>query len=84
MVQASIYCPRLRQLLLIHSNLSSPSILCSSGNSIEFDALQLQDQIGGGGHSLVYRGLWNGTPVAVKQWFNPDHSDEVVQECRYS
>ncbi len=42
----------------------------------------MQDQIGGGGFSLVYRGTWLGTPVAIKKWFDPNITDELVQEFR--
>lgn len=36
----------------------------------------------GGGYSLVCRGLWHGTPVAVKRWFNPQLQEEVQEEFR--
>jgi hypothetical protein len=26
--------------------------------------------------------FWKGTPVAVKRWFDPDMSDQVIQEFR--
>ena len=35
-----------------------------------------------GGFSLVYRAMYKGTPVAVKQWFNPDLTEAVLQEFR--
>ncbi|KAJ9515751.1 hypothetical protein QJQ45_008633 [Haematococcus lacustris] len=49
---------------------------------ISYDELDVQDQIGGGGFSLVYRGLWKGTPVAIKKWFDPNATDQLVQEFR--
>lgn len=30
----------------------------------------------------MYRGYWLGTPVAIKKWFDPDHTDEMMQEFR--
>jgi predicted Ser/Thr protein kinase len=40
------------------------------------------DQIGGGGFSLVYKGFWRGTPVAIKKWFDPNMTDQLMQEFR--
>jgi hypothetical protein len=37
----------------------------------------------GGGYSLVYRGLWHGTPVAIKRWFNPQLQEDVQEEFRW-
>lgn len=31
----------------------------------------------------MYRGFWKGTPVAIKKWFDPNHSDAMVQEFRW-
>lgn len=31
----------------------------------------------------MYRGLWKGTPVAIKKWFDPSMSEEMMQEFRY-
>jgi len=49
---------------------------------IPFEDLEMDQQIGGGGFSLVYRAMYKGTPVAVKRWFNPDCTDAVMQEFR--
>eukprot|EP00959_Pyramimonas_sp_CCMP1952_P112063 2343560-Pyramimonas_sp.AAC.1 len=49
---------------------------------IPFEDLEMDQQIGGGGFSLVYRAMYKGTPVAVKRWFNPDCTDVVMQEFR--
>ena len=119
--------------------------ICSAASQIPFEDLEVQDQIGGGGFSLVYRGLWKvrgeggahlcaaqsltpltspiptihilprphtavllpttthpghapgsglmyssctvyvlqGTPVAIKKWFDPTMSDELMQEFRW-
>ncbi|KAF5840389.1 kinase-like domain-containing protein [Dunaliella salina] len=55
-----------------------------SGNAcqIPYEELDIQDKIGGGGFSIVYRGFWRGTPVAIKKWFDPSMSDELMQEFR--
>ena len=49
---------------------------------IPFDELDIRDQIGGGGFSVVYRAFWRGTPVAVKRWLDPDLNERVVSEFR--
>ena len=49
---------------------------------IPYEELDVRDQIGGGGFSLVYRAFWKGTPVAVKRWFDPDQTEKVMQEFR--
>lgn len=30
----------------------------------------------------MYRGLWQGTPVAIKKWFDPQATDAMMQEFR--
>jgi predicted Ser/Thr protein kinase len=47
-----------------------------------WEELDVQDQIGGGGFSIVHRGFWRGTPVAVKKWFDPSMSEEMMQDFR--
>ena len=32
--------------------------------------------------SIFGRGHWKGTPVAIKKWFDPNMSDELMQEFR--
>ncbi|KAG2489162.1 hypothetical protein HYH03_012388 [Edaphochlamys debaryana] len=54
----------------------------STSYIIPYEDLDVQDQIGGGGFSLVYRGFWKGTPVAIKKWFDPQQSEAMVQEFR--
>lgn len=49
---------------------------------IPYEELDVQDQIGGGGFSIVHRGFWRGTPVAIKKWFDPSMSDELIQDFR--
>lgn len=63
----------------VHAALSHPG---SSTCQIPYEDLDVQDQIGGGGFSLVYRGLWKGTPVAIKKWFDPVATDQLMQEFR--
>jgi hypothetical protein len=66
-----------------NSRLPEPfALLCRSTSNIPYEELDVQDQIGGGGFSLVYRGLWQGTPVAIKKWFDPQITDQLMQEFR--
>jgi predicted Ser/Thr protein kinase len=37
------------------------------------------EQLGAGGFSVVYRGTWLGTPVAIKKWFETGASE--AQRC---
>ncbi|GAX84108.1 hypothetical protein CEUSTIGMA_g11531.t1 [Chlamydomonas eustigma] len=53
-----------------------------AASQIPFEDLEIQDQIGGGGFSLVYRGLWKGTPVAIKKWFDPNATEQLMQDFR--
>ncbi|KAF6252116.1 kinase-like domain-containing protein [Scenedesmus sp. NREL 46B-D3] len=58
------------------------TVWVSMGMHIPFAELDVHDQIDGGGYSLVYRGLWHGTPVAIKRWFNPQLQEDVQEEFR--
>uniref|UniRef100_A0A7S0VEY4 Protein kinase domain-containing protein n=1 Tax=Polytomella parva TaxID=51329 RepID=A0A7S0VEY4_9CHLO len=53
-----------------------------SGLNVALEDLDIQDQIGGGGFSLVHRGFWRGTPVTIKKWFDPNMTDELFAEFR--
>eukprot|EP00775_Hariotina_reticulata_P007364 gene7364-7575_t len=54
----------------------------SSTVHIPYEDLDVQDEIGGGGWSIVHRGSWRGTPVAIKRWFNPNLQEDVQDEFR--
>ena len=47
---------------------------------LETAELDVREQVGGGGFSLVYRALFHGAPVAVKKWFDPDHTAELLAD----
>mmetsp|Transcript_8418 Transcript_8418/g.9722 ORF Transcript_8418/g.9722 Transcript_8418/m.9722 type:complete len:964 (+) Transcript_8418:2-2893(+) len=54
---------------IIHKRINltmSTDAATSLQSSINFDELQLQDVIGGGGFGQVWKATWRGTPVAVK------------------
>ena len=52
------------------------------GLEIPWESIDLGDQISGGGFSVVYRGYWLKTPVAIKRWFDPNLTDKQLQEFR--
>ena len=49
---------------------------------IEIRELDMQEHVGGGGFSVVYRGYWKHTQVAIKKWVAPEITDEIYQEFR--
>jgi len=52
------------------------------GLEIPWDTIELGEQIGGGGFSIVYRAHWLKAPVAVKRWFDPNLTEKQQQEFR--
>jgi hypothetical protein len=56
--------------------------ICRPAISIEEKDVEFGDQLGSGGFSVVYRGTWLGTPVAIKQWFDSNASSEKRREIR--
>jgi hypothetical protein len=44
--------------------------------AIEQSDIDIGEQLGSGGFSVVYRGEWIGTPVAVKMWFDSNATVE--------
>lgn len=58
------------------SNCRSSSTKEDSGSDseIHWEDLHLGDEIGQGSYAVVYRGIWNGSDVAVKVYFGKDYS----------
>lgn len=52
----------------------------SAWQSIEFDQIELNEQIGGGGVGLVYKGYFEDSPVALKTLFDPKVNEDLKQE----
>jgi hypothetical protein len=52
------------------------------GLEIPWESIELGEQISGGGFSVVYRGYWLKTPVAIKRWFDPNLTEKQLQEFR--
>ncbi|XP_027084233.2 uncharacterized protein [Coffea arabica] len=45
---------------------------------IHWEDLQLREQIGQGSFAVVYRGIWNGSDVAVKVYFGNEYNDQTL------
>ncbi|XP_058009631.1 uncharacterized protein LOC110654774 isoform X1 [Hevea brasiliensis] len=62
---------------------SSPSRGDKESNSvvdceIQWEDLQLGEEIGQGSYAVVYRGIWNGSDVAVKLYFGNQYKEETL------
>ena len=44
--------------------------------------IEFGEQIGQGGFSVIYKGTLNGTPVAIKKIFDPNITDDLLQEIQ--
>lgn len=42
--------------------------------------IELGEQIGSGGFSVIHKGLLNGSPVAIKKIFDPNITNELLAE----
>jgi len=42
--------------------------------------IEIADQIGQGGFSVIHKGFLNGTPVAIKKIFDPSITNELLAE----
>ena len=42
--------------------------------------IEIGEQIGQGGFSVIHKGLLNGTPVAIKKIFDPNITNELLAE----
>merc|ERR1719335_838165 len=60
---------------------SSMSISSSSAPHVELSEIQEGDILSkSGGFSIIYKGRWHGTPVAIKKLFDPSNSRENLAE----
>ncbi|KAJ4835070.1 hypothetical protein Tsubulata_028840 [Turnera subulata] len=57
-------------------NESSSTVDCE----IRWEDLHLGEEIGQGSYAAVYRGIWNGSDVAVKVYFGNQYREETVQD----
>jgi hypothetical protein len=55
---------------------------CRPSLAIDTPDVQIAEQLGSGGFSVVYRGTWLGTPVAIKKWFDSNATTQQRTEIR--
>lgn len=69
----------------------SPGSSSSKGDSesssmvdsdIQWEDLQLGEEIGQGSYAVVYHGLWNGSDVAIKVYFGKDYSEGTLLDYK--
>ncbi|GAB4834345.1 hypothetical protein Ancab_032599 [Ancistrocladus abbreviatus] len=49
---------------------------------IHWEDLQLGEEIGQGSYAVVYRGLWNGSDVAIKVFFGNDYNEGTLLDYK--
>ena len=49
---------------------------------ISINDIEVSEQIGQGGFSVIHKGLLNGTPVAIKKIFDPNMTNELLLEIQ--
>ncbi|WCJ26183.1 PAS domain-containing protein tyrosine kinase family protein [Euphorbia peplus] len=49
---------------------------------IQWDELMLGEDIGQGSFAVVYRGMWNGSDVAVKLYFDNEYKEETLKDYK--
>jgi serine/threonine protein kinase len=47
---------------------------------INYEEIEIENKIGQGGFSMIYKGEWNSLPVAVKIIFDPNVTEELLNE----
>ncbi|XP_010538797.1 PREDICTED: RGS domain-containing serine/threonine-protein kinase A isoform X2 [Tarenaya hassleriana] len=53
-----------------------------SSCEIRWEDLQLREEVGQGSFAVVYRGIWNGSDVAVKVYFGGDYKVGTWLDCK--
>ncbi|XP_051115433.1 uncharacterized protein LOC127240674 [Andrographis paniculata] len=51
-------------------------------SEIRWEDLQVKEEIGQGSYAVVYRGVWNGSDVAVKVYFGNQYSEETLLDYK--
>ncbi|KAL9433619.1 hypothetical protein AB3S75_028447 [Citrus x aurantiifolia] len=52
---------------------------CATDGGILWEDLQLGEEIGLGSYAVVYRGIWNGSDVAVKVYFGSEYIEGTLK-----
>ncbi|KAL1201635.1 putative serine/threonine-protein kinase SIS8 [Cardamine amara subsp. amara] len=64
------------------SNQVNNRLVTDSSCDIRWEDLQLGDEVGRGSFAAVHRGVWNGSDVAIKVYFEGDHNGMTLTECK--
>lgn len=51
-------------------------------NILPFETLAIERELGKGGYAVVQKAAWNGIPVAVKIFFDPENSEDLFFETQ--
>lgn len=62
--------------------MAAPLRMGDSALEMSAEELDVREQVGGGGFSLVYKALYHGAPVAVKKWFDPRNTEDMLRDFR--
>ncbi|PQP96580.1 hypothetical protein Pyn_37223 [Prunus yedoensis var. nudiflora] len=68
-----------------HGSCSSKGVNDSNpreGCEIRWDDLHLGEAIGQGSCAIVYRGIWNGSDVAIKVYFKNEYSEGILHDYK--
>lgn len=52
------------------------------GCEIRWEDLHLGEEVGQGSYAAVYRGIWNGSDVAVKVYFSGEYKESTLQDYK--
>ncbi|ESQ55037.1 hypothetical protein EUTSA_v10024532mg [Eutrema salsugineum] len=57
-------------------------LITDSSCEIRWEDLQLGEEVGRGSFAAVHRGVWNGSDVAIKVYFEGDYNAMTWMECK--
>ncbi|CAA7060147.1 unnamed protein product [Microthlaspi erraticum] len=57
-------------------------LVTDSSCEIRWEDLQLGEEVGRGSFAAVHRGVWNGSDVAIKVYFEGDYNEVTWMECK--
>ncbi|KAF7810193.1 putative serine/threonine-protein kinase [Senna tora] len=83
--QERVQLPSSRESIGSHGSSSSKGDNESTATvecEIQWEDLQLGEEVGQGSYAVVYRGIWNGSDVAVKVYFGNEYTEDTLQDYR--
>ncbi|XP_010439238.1 PREDICTED: dual specificity protein kinase shkE isoform X1 [Camelina sativa] len=64
------------------ANQGNNRFVTDSSCEIRWEDLQLGEEVGRGSFAAVHRGVWNGSDVAIKVYFEGDYNAMTLTECK--